>query len=1379
MAIRDIEAFVRERAARFDSNLDISPGSPFDTQVIQPLVRRLGTDPFSVDISTFVRDRLQQAYPDMALDEGDALTDLLVKPLTLLWDPIVRETLRIKQNLSFKDPTVLTVDEAEALGANLFAERALGSLSRGMCRVSFKQPQSITVTPVNFCTSKGGLHFFPTEAQSIRVDEMLLNLATDGTYYFDFNLIAEAAGDQYNIGPGELLSIANIESATRVTNLRRFADGTNEDSAEDFVAKARGELTERSLVTLRGVSAQLTRAFPEIRRLNVVGFNDPEMQRDVLRGGGYGPILASGSHGTVLDDGENQAASRRFLADAGDTVNFTILIGPTTEATSGYILTVVEGEDSLTAPAIQDFEVEAVLNPTTLQLSEQRLGIGRTALRWSLRLRSLTLSGIPGGIVFPNGPQGSVVIKNDEVHVGGASDIYIRGTDFEEETLVLDAVTDDVVELSGVEAEPITDLFGAGVPGIQLTDLILGTDYSLNDDTFQLLVKANRLGSTLQIVTGPDSSDFGVYRIIKVQQTNGGPVKLQLLPNPTTTLPPSSPNNQYRWRLFEQINIDLLTPKETRVSEVDLITSQNFNVVRSGGGINYNDFGVAQDDVLEILNGPDAGRYTITAAPLAPGFDRLLIDAKLKNTLSAGQYTIYRPNLAGGIDLPLIRIKSIELLDSSNQPLGTTVPYARPIDVESQAFQNPGHGVKHTIPDVQLGIISQPAFGGFFLNPLNATLQLIVLHADGTSAFIPTISLPANAPPSTVISMINAALGPFGYPNSAFAFDSTRFAIRPTGIGLIISDGSAVSYLFGSDEPRTTADIRSASTPDWDALNPAVDYSSGLDIVQIVGGRQVGYYSTPFSGPASTNRQYYASFPNPSTALILRNISLPIAAPGNTRQFAPEENVRIELGSRSLGSARCFFLEPTSIEFNQDSFFSIETAAGLVRFLPDPTLSTQLIPALPSNTKSNDGSADGGGSTFTAASQNFLRSGVGTGDQLTIDYLPVSGTIVLSDPVANLAGKTLVFAIDDSPALTLTFIRDDVSLASTDVTRDGVAQQINARAGKQICSLSGSDILVFQADSLITVKPTGTANPLILGSVAGSIGPVSWSGLTPITNESPLAGEYIVASADATVLHLTIPLPLISSLVFPGPTLTEQGFSISRPGSQRISTTQMATQTAEAGLYYFDVELVSEGTGDLWNLDAGLQLSVTDFNADGYFLTTDDSNLTFSMAEKPKLVISKSVLEQGVDDDPSNATQIVGQNLQITYERSDLVGSVQAFTTSEIERVSVQSALARHLIPHFVRFDLNYVGGSTEDIVTTDINTYVTNLFPSEALESSDLQKIVSDRGADSIQNPIDIIAVVHNIDRSVTAARSQNALTTGRLAAFIPDLITIKRSTV
>jgi hypothetical protein len=149
MAVRDLEAFVRQRMAQFDPNQDVTAGSPFDTQVLQPLVRRQGQDPFSVDLTTFIYDRLTQAFPELANTDGDAITDLLNKPASVLWDPIVREIRLVKRAKSFADPSTLTLDEADALGANIFITRKTGDRARGIGRIYFKAPQNVSVSPVS------------------------------------------------------------------------------------------------------------------------------------------------------------------------------------------------------------------------------------------------------------------------------------------------------------------------------------------------------------------------------------------------------------------------------------------------------------------------------------------------------------------------------------------------------------------------------------------------------------------------------------------------------------------------------------------------------------------------------------------------------------------------------------------------------------------------------------------------------------------------------------------------------------------------------------------------------------------------------------------------------------------------------------------------------------------------------------------------------------------------------------------------------------------------------------------------------------------------------------------------------------------------------
>lgn len=1345
MALRDLEAFIRQLMSNFDSTQDTNPGSPFDSSVIQPVLRRVGPDPFSVDLPTFLNARLTQAYPDMAISEGDALTDLIVKANTLLWDPIVREVARIKRGQSARDPASLTEEEAEALGANLFADRAQGDFARGTVRIYFAQAQNVSVSPVNFVTSRSGLHFFPTETQSIRVEEMLLNVDENGLFYFDLTVIAEQPGASYNLGPNELVSIANLDAAVQVKNLRKFDGGDEAQTSAEFIDQVRQSLTERSLVTLRGIVAKLTTAFPEITRLNVVGFNDPEMQRDVIQGGGLGTIAVAGIAGQTVSDTVNGALTKRFMsADAG--LDFTTSIGPAKTTPSGVVLTVFGAFGG--GDVARDLTVTRVVSADTIEVENPEMVYGLTSLRWTIRRRELTLSGIPGGILFPDSPSGTVTIPDDEVHIGGMVDTHVRGSSFDLGSLVIDNLSDDENEVEGFEFD-----FTSTTTGI-ITDLVLGSNYEVGDATYELLARAGRDALTLQIVNGVNAK---VYRILAVNQAGASPV---VTVDPVFT---SSVAANARWRIFDAIDVALYDIKETRVTGNDMSTAQNFDVVTTSGAVDFDAMGVAEGDILRLLNGPDAGDYRVSEAPLAPGFTSLRVDASFTSSQSNLRYAVFRANTAGNIQRPFIRISSIELLDSSSQPVGTTIPYARPVDTQSNAFQNSARGVKHDVRDAVLGLVSQPVGAGFLVGGLSLNLVTPLGNVTVTFSAGPSLSR------AQVVSELNAAiLSQVGEPQAAVLVGVDRVGIRPFGVGGVVTTNGnpdAVTALFGADEQFTTRDIRSATITqvyEWSTISPLIDLQTGLDIVQFLDGNQVGFVPGPYVNVET------AVFPagQPSRALQVA---------GLTTVFSPEAGVRLQVGARSIGSARLFFLDPTSFEARyNETFFELQTESGLIRFTPDPTLDHQRIPAPPNGDKPMDGASADGSPLFTSASQDFILSSAQAGDKLVIDYHPIAGTAVLLDPVPGLVNLTLIFSIDGSPDKTLVFIRDDVTLASTEVTRQGVADQINAAAGIDIAKITGSNTLEFEADASIVIRGSGTANTLILNGLATTAS--TFVGVNQ-DNDSPHKGEWIIQSVNSqTQVQLVDNLNAQLGEPFTTP-FTRQQFKVFRSGVQRVSTSEMRENVASAGLFFVDVELVSEGTGDLWNIDAGEQLSATGFRSDGYYLTTEDSNLTFSVLERPRLVISKTILEEGVDDDPINATQLAGQNLLISYEWSSLVEDAQNFISSDTERVVNSNPLSRHLIPHFVRFDATYVGGDKEEVVVPDVEDYITQIAPAEALESSDVQKILSDHGATSIDNPIDLIAIVHNVDRTITAARSQNRLTTGRLAAFIPDLLNIKRN--
>lgn len=1343
MAVRDLEAFLRQAAANFDSNLDVTAGTPFDTKVIQPLVRRLGMDPFSVDLSTFLSERLKQAYPKLATDEGDNLADLLIKPITLLWDPLVRENVRVRRGLSFSDPTTLTLEEADSLGGNFFVPRKRGGYARGQARILFSKAQDVSINQNNFVTSRGGLVFFPSSLQSIRKAELAINVTADGLYYFDVSVVAESPGSTYNIDPAELTSIANLNAAVRVTNVRRFSSGEDEENAVEYVNRLQQSLGEKSMVTLRGIAAKLLESFPEVNRLNVVGYNDPEMQRDVLTGGGLGPVVASGNAGVAIDDANGAARTRRFYTAEAD---FDLLVG----ADSGYVITILGGTTGTSVA--EDLPIASVYDVNTIDLVDQSLVLGRSGLPWILRKNELTLSGIPGGILFPNTATGDLRIDSGSVHVGGAYDVYTRSTDSEEATLSLSAVFDDSPILNGVAATYTV----APSVGFLLSDYGI----SATQEIIDLLDTASYEGYSFQVQDGPNA---GTYRIVERQTTGTGAMLLLVDPLPANSDPVAR-----RWRLFDQVNVDLAEPKETRVSGDDLVVVQGSNVVTTSGGLDFDALGVAKGDTLRITTGSTVGDYTLIADPIVPGYANLQVDRAMPFSDSDVDYVIFR-GAGEGLSLPFIRIKSIELLDSSSQPQGSYIPYAKPVDVQSRSFQNPSRGVKHEYRNASLGLVSTSANASTKLFTITAGANSLTFYIGRTVPLTTTVSVPIGTyTVDALIAQLNALLlAATGYAGMASRLNDYYFGIRPMGNGYVaLVGGTARPALFGGNRLRTTADIETTDVPGtWANLDPAIDLETGLDTVQVVDGRNVGFYGGPFVvGAIQSGAGSWAIMPGETFAGIQAGSGL--------KYFSPDVNRHVLVGTRSIGSVRVYFLEPTSFEVTADTVFSLESSSGTLRFIPDPTMEHQKIPALPDGSEPTDGGSANGGTTFTSVSQSFRLSGVKPGDDLVVKTHPLMGSISLTDPVVGLAGTTLTYALDESPDRTIVFVRDDASLAATDVTLQGAVAQINASAGEDIAELSGSQLMFRTARDLV-LRATSTAPPILLGNVANYT-PTRTFVSADINNASPHAGRYDVSVVGETSVTTATTFPVSANWATP---VTDQTFAILRKGVQRVTTTQMSGQQAEASLYYADFELVSQGAGDAWNIDAGEQLTVTGYKSDGYYLTTDDSNLTFSPAERPKLVISRTILEDGVDDDPQNATQVTGQNIEILYDRSTTVQNVQDFAMSEVERVVCASPLSRHLIPHYVRYDFEYFGGSDESVVLADHEKYIKGLFPIDSLDASDLQKSASDRGATKVTNPLTLIAVVHGVDRGIWVQRSQDSLSTGRLSAFIPDIINVSRN--
>lgn len=1431
MATEELQSFVEERLRAYDPDIDLTDGSPAQDQVVDPIVRRFQPDPFEMDVESFITARMNQEYPDYNVREGSGLRDTLVKPNQILLDPISREVSLIKQGQSFANPELLSPEEADALAANVFVTRTTGGLSTGTVRLYFNAPVAVNISVGNVAYTPSGLRFIPTTLQSISAEAMIFN-QSGNLYYFDVQFTAEEPGTGYNVEPNEIMGITNLNAAVRVANMERFSGGLEEEDTEALVERAETSITERSLVVARGVSARLREQFEDLVHLQIVGFTDVEMLRDILVGGDLGPVLLSNNDGYTEDDEDGDAWTSSFKSYYTD---FTTLFGAIGRVTNYKLETseVNYGTDgevafadlwnflSASGPFLSS-DVDSVLitfdalgsnvgvakivsyvSPTEVELD--RLGVAETgiswilirphreydivsvagtnellldgnlpvdkpALAWSIRQKVLTISDIPGGILFTE-DQAAIEIQSDEVHIGGATDFYVRGTSVEEEELILAAVSD---------ASPIIRaLTGSTVAGAPNEEFF-------RDVTKDFAVLGAEPGMSLVIETGVDA---GTKRILRVGVNPVGVADssyLQVDPVVTSTA------SDLRYKIVDDIDINLKEPKTVRGEGTDLQTIQLNNEVTTTSSVDFAALGTEVDDVLEILEGTDAGQATINAIT-GTGNKILQVSKSMAATANNLSWQVYK--LYDGIDFPLIRVRNIAILDSSNQPTGEVVPYAEPVDARSTTFSNAGRGVKVSTTDAITGIVGTVDLDGL---TYPGDLAGVILNISVNDAVAVPIDLTGSAGVTDLLNKINAAI--FNIAGTITVDGETRLTIRSGDRWLQVQAGAGNTVVGLGASGEDNRQIKSsANISDW--TSSAYNLEEIKDVVSITTGDNIGFL---YLVAVEANRLLAVGFDEDS---------------GTVRFLQPNARVSVSAGSRSYGTARVYFLEPTSFDVRGNwrpalgntadnpanvaiwrnpgvgdvipadepavAYFTATVDGAELRFIPDPELSYQVLPPPDDDYPNNLGTTDGSSAVSTLESPapldlgknsrdadlDFLSREIRPGDALEITYQPIQSTVIDLRPVpsgaitypTDLQGKTLVLSIDGALPRTLT-------LSDQLADQDDLVDEINAFFGIDIGfieDLSPEKRLRLEADVEFTLHSDSTALAT-LGLVAGNN-----------KAQANIDGFYtIVEVGDSGNPTLRDVLELDQNVVHANPSEQAQHFRIVRPGVQRMHSTAMNEQLL-SGLYYMDVELVSEGSGDQWNLDANQEFVVTGYSSDGYRLEPVDSNLTFSEEEDLDLVISRRILTVGSSDRPDLATQIHSQNLQVNYDRSPLTASIQSFSSSDLERVLNASILVRHLLPHFVNFTATYRGGSSADVVLQDINDHLDTLGPDERVESSDIQDVILRRGADYVANPIELVAVAHDQERNITVDRSTDYVTKGRLATFLGDTIDITRESV
>jgi len=1068
--LEDLRLYLQERMQEYDSTIDTSLGSTFDNTVIQPLINRIGPDPYITDIVSFIHGRLRGEFDssELVLQDGEPIDDLVVRPNRVLLEAFRRQIRLIALGQSLANPELLNEKEADNLGANFFARRRLGGYSVGIARLYFTAPQFSLVNPSNALFTGGGLQFFPIEPQAIQADRMVFN-EEDNLFYFDIVARSEAQGSEYNIAANQLNSIEGVPSVVKVTNKAAFEGGADKEGTVEFIERVETSLTEKSLVTVRGINARLLDTFENIRLIQVIGFGDPEMNRDIITGETDSPTAYAGAIVTKVSatqiDLTNPTNSIIDYSGSGSFKDTFLEVG-------------VEVGDQVFSVDIGTAEVKRFfvtdVQTQTIYVDPPIVGTISTVVGLARPQGGISISDIPGGIT---GPDPTIEINANEVHIGGAYDVFVRAGAPQDRNITLEGVLDaeplrfgldlesfgseddQLAHITGdidnVAAIPNTDRYGNPIADADLLEIVVQVlDGSSSTEVNPWVPTEDDIGRYIQIREPDPSLHHGTYQISEVigEEYYSGErcVRIRIekedeerggLDAEWLAAGPEENNLDLKVRLVEKISI------KSRVRDLDqssVVVAENDPAGRPAilGGVNFNSVGVEIGDSIVIETGADAGIYSVRRILdwLNEG-DALILDRDLADTVkTTALNTGLRYRVADELNVDLVAPKVPKI------PLGSIFTGD---DLTSTAGSN---------------VVSTTGTTNFLLAGVEEGDTLEVLSGSNigqytVSSVTGTTATLDRAMPSTLslqeFEVYRAFTGitrPMVNVDEIELLDSNS---QPTGITIPYGDvidarvlGTLSNRAQGKTVESYTGELQDNGLGYVDLEDTNINFDSE--------GVEAGYRLNILSGNSAGSYTIIGTGTDPAIGLTANVIRVAAVADGGTTFIGAESDIHYTIGLPSSGIARLFFLEPTSVEiltglvggrvqyseggvtpkvfqFSEVSGFNIVPAPGDA---DDDARDLRVVRTYSDIITSGGGGTTTVGTGIYTATDTFITDGVQIGDTLRLTGADAGDYIVTS--VNSEIQVTVDATFAGSAGVTHEVLRYRTVVELTDTNRPGV-----------------------------------------------------------------------------------------------------------------------------------------------------------------------------------------------------------------------------------------------------------------------------------------------------------------------------------------------------
>lgn len=510
---------------------------------------------YNIPVSQFLVDLLSEKYPDLNVNEGSVIHDLLIRPAALMLQPHRDYVRLLARNMKLRNFQVMDETELDALASNFLVTRREGERARGTQRVFFKNAQAVQILTSARFFDTSGRGFAPISSQSFTIADLQNQIyVPTSEYYVDIAVIALQPGEEFMVDAGTVSVVQGIPGATRTTNNEKFTAGKNADSNTELFERILTSVTNRDLVKKTGISAAIFEAFDSVRNVEVVGFGDPDMRRDTIEATLDMKELFRTSYCSKYNVPLDQNGDIAFTDADGNTV---------TTPLGGRVGAITDNLDL-------DFRALSVtLNGTNYQTLSAQPGFIVRFFTPTGEVGDFKITRVLTGPTQENGAESTLILvdrpfelttaENDAIdrfrytivgaistnvlHVGGKVDVYVDSTANVEKTVTISALipvagSEITVDSNGTAEIPLNSAATNFESGLKFDDPVIsiakieqlesGSDTvirTLVPDTHYVIVRKENRGqytlaeSDVLIIRGLDDSGVSLFRGKRIRIT--------------------------------------------------------------------------------------------------------------------------------------------------------------------------------------------------------------------------------------------------------------------------------------------------------------------------------------------------------------------------------------------------------------------------------------------------------------------------------------------------------------------------------------------------------------------------------------------------------------------------------------------------------------------------------------------------------------------------------------------------------------------------------------------------------------------------------------------------------------------------------------------